>query len=261
MRASLLSAAALGAACGPRGRARTTPPPPQATSREDLDRVPDWELPSASAGAQEASDPEPVATPPVVEASSKPASPPASAPARSAEPPRRAHVPPPAPHAPERGDAYEILPEVTLAPDVERKVALIAESYRRRTGKTLVLTSGTRDVARQAEAMHELLRLGADLSRIYKNRDAVKEVTAAYQRARAERRPPRAAIEAVAAVLREQMQRGVYVSAHLRAGAVDVRSRGMSASDKRAFVAGVEEVGGAEVIEEVTPPHFHVELE
>ena len=260
MRASLLSAAALGAACAPRGRARTTPPPPQATSREDQDRVPDWELPGAQASAQEASDPEPAAPPPVAEASPRPGSSSASAP-RPAEPPRRSSVPPPAPHAPERGDAYQVLPEVSLSPEVERKVAMIAESYHRRTGKTLVLTSGTRDVARQAEAMHELLRLGADLSRIYKNREAVKEVTAAYQRGRAERRPPRAVIEAVADVLREQMQRGVYVSAHLRAGAVDVRSRGMSASDKRAFVAGVEEVGGAEVIEEVAPPHFHVELE
>ena len=68
-------------------------------------------------------------------------------------------------------------------------------------------------------------------------------------------------IDALADVLRAQMDRGVYVSAHLRAGAVDVRSRGMSAADKRAFVAGVEEVGGAEVIEESTPPHFHVEIE
>jgi hypothetical protein len=170
------------------------------------------------------------------------------------------HEAPPS-EPPDGRNTYELLPEVSLSPEVKSKVEQIAESYHRRTGKRLVLTSGTRDVARQAEAMYELLRLGADLSRIYKNRAAAREITAAYQTGRDKGLSPRAMIDALADVLRAQMDRGVYVSAHLRAGAVDVRSRGMSAADKRAFVAGVEEVGGAEVIEESTPPHFHVEIE
>jgi hypothetical protein len=159
------------------------------------------------------------------------------------------------------GSRYQTLPEVTLSPEVERKIARIAEAYHRRTGKELVLTSGTRDVARQAEAMYELLRLGTDLSKLYRNRAAARELSDTFRAAQAARKGAKQAIAELERVLSAQVARGTYVSAHLRAGAVDVRSRGMSVADKRAFVAGVEEVGGAEVIEEMEPPHFHLELD
>ena len=165
---------------------------------------------------------------------------------------------PPAPAGPRR---YLVLPEVSLSPEVESKLARIAEAYFRRTGKPLVLTSGTRDAERQAQAMYEVLRLGGDIVRLYRNKVAARELKRTYDLARLQSRSPGETVEALAAALRAQMERGVYVSAHLRAGAVDVRSYDMSPADRRAFVDGAREVGGAEVIEESAPPHFHLQLE
>jgi hypothetical protein len=295
VRASLFGAAALGASgCLARNsRARLTPPPAQTQQGRDDD---DMVVGEADLEVAPRSD-----LPPVSESARHElgmiSGEPVHHHARAASPgadvfPRAGAAPPPSPRSPEvrgaggppaaaealpggapSGDAqavapgaaggtrYQTLPEVTLSPEVERKIARIAEAYHRRTGKELVLTSGTRDVARQAEAMYELLRLGTDLSKLYRNRAAARELTDVFRAAHGARKGPKQVIAELERVLSAQVSRGTYVSAHLRAGAVDVRSRGMSVADKRAFVAGVEEVGGAEVIEELEPPHFHLELE
>ncbi|MEJ7731698.1 MAG: hypothetical protein WKG00_21110 [Polyangiaceae bacterium] len=300
VRASLFGAAALGASgCLARnGRARLTPPPAQTqhgsrgdddedvvVGETDLEVAPRVDLPPVSDSARHelgmiSGEP--------VHHHARAASPGADVFPRLGDaatpspraPEMRAAAGPPAPAealpgGPPHGDTqavapgagagggtrYQTLPEVTLSPEVERKIARIAEAYHRRTGKDLVLTSGTRDVARQAEAMYELLRLGTDLSRLYRNRGAARELSDVFRAAHAARRGAKQVIAELERVLSAQVARGTYVSAHLRAGAVDVRSRGMSVADKRAFVAGVEEVGGAEVIEELEPPHFHLELE
>ena len=156
---------------------------------------------------------------------------------------------------------YSLLPEVKLAPAIEGKLAQIAEAFFRRTGKPLVVTSGTRDPERQAEAMHELLRLGVDITKLYRNTRAAAEIARAFQEARAAGKPPAAAVRDLAAVIRRQIERGVFVSAHLRAGAVDVRNRDMSAAQRRAFLEGVAEVGGVAVLDEEAPPHFHLQLD
>jgi len=296
VRASLLGAAALGASgCLARNsRARLTPPPAQTqqgprddedvvVGEADLEVAPRGDLPPVSDSARHelgmiSGEPvhhragaasvgadvfprageAPPASPRAPEARAA-GGPPAAAQALSGgAPPAEPQVVAPGAAG---GTRYQTLPEVTLSPEVERKIARIAEAYHRRTGKELVLTSGTRDVARQAEAMYELLRLGTDLSKLYRNRAAARELSDVFRAGQAARKGPKQVITELERVLSAQVARGTYVSAHLRAGAVDVRSRGMSVADKRAFVAGVEEVGGAEVIEELEPPHFHLELE
>lgn len=156
---------------------------------------------------------------------------------------------------------YVLLPGVSLAPAVEEKVAEIADAYFRRTGKELVITSGTRDPERQAEAMHELFRHGADVLGLYKDKDAAREIKSAYEEGLSADRPPEALIEALEDVIRAQIDRGVFISAHLREGAVDVRNRDMTPADKRAFLDGVEEVGGVLALEESRPPHYHLQIE
>src|SRR5262245_6178350 len=54
------------------------------------------------------------------------------------------------PAAPPR---YSMLPGVTLSPGVAARVEQVDEAYFGKTGKRLVITSGTRDAARQAKAM------------------------------------------------------------------------------------------------------------
>jgi hypothetical protein len=62
-------------------------------------------------------------------------------------------------------------------------------------------------------------------------------------------------------MIRAQMKRGVYISAHLKAGAADIRSTSMTPSDKRAFVEAARDVGGFDIMLESTPPHFHLQLD
>ncbi|WP_437738560.1 hypothetical protein [Sorangium sp. So ce1335] len=176
---------------------------------------------------------------------------------------------PPASAAPRRAASsasdeerrYVLLPGVSLAPPVEEKLADIADAYFRRTGKELVVTSGTRDPARQAEAMHELFRHGADVLGLYKDKAAAREIKSAYEEGLAAEQPPEALVEALEDVIRAQIDRGVFISAHLREGAVDVRNRDMTPADKRAFLDGIEEVGGVLALEESRPPHYHLQIE
>jgi len=157
--------------------------------------------------------------------------------------------------------AFRALPDVTLADAVADKVDAIDDAYARRTGKHLTVTSGTRDPARQAKAMYKMLRLGGDPIRLYRNKEAAREIKRAYDEARAAGKSPDAVVGAMHGVIEGQITRGVYISAHLRAGAVDIRSRDMSKSQKKAFVAAVAEVKNVSLLEESTPPHFHLQID
>lgn len=162
---------------------------------------------------------------------------------------------------PEDSRRYTLLPGVTLPPVVKEKVTRIADGYHRRTGKPLVITSGARDASEQAEAMYELFRLGADVTSLYRNKSALREIQQVYEDGRAAARPAGAVVTAMAEVIRRQVERGVYISAHLRAGAVDVRNRDMSTTEKRALLDAIAEVGGVSALEEAKPPHYHLQVD
>lgn len=156
---------------------------------------------------------------------------------------------------------YRVLQDVTLADAVADRVDAIDDAYAKRSGKHVTVTSGTRDAARQAKAMYKMLRLGGDPVRLYRNKEAAREVKQAYETARAAGKPQDDVVAAMYDVLRAQIARGVYISAHLRAGAVDIRSRDMSPADRKAFLAAVSGVSGVSLLEESTPPHFHLQIE
>lgn len=156
---------------------------------------------------------------------------------------------------------YATLSDVELTDRVAARVARIDDAFARRTRKHLTVTSGTRDAAHQARAMFKMLRLGADILRLYRNREAAREIKDAFDAGRAASKPADEIVAAMYAVIRAQLDRGVYISAHLRAGAVDIRSRDMSPADRKAFAAAVAEVGGVYMLEESTPPHFHLQID
>ena len=95
--------------------------------------------------------------------------------------------------------------------------------------------------------------------KLYKNRPAAQEIKNAYDKF--VHRGSAKTIEAIYQVLKDQMDRGVYISAHLKAGAVDIRNRTMSRTQKKAFEKSVIADGSFSLIEESKPPHFHLELE
>jgi hypothetical protein len=165
--------------------------------------------------------------------------------------------------APRPADAprYTLLSGVTLAAAVQEKVSELAAAYFRRTGKELVVTSGTRDPERQAEAVHELFQHGADVLRLYKDKSAARELKSAYEQGVSAAQPVESLVASLADVIRAQVDRGVFISAHLREGAVDIRSRDMTSEEKRAFLDGAEEVEGLTVLEESRPPHYHLQID
>lgn len=153
---------------------------------------------------------------------------------------------------------YRVLPGVVMPLRVETKVAALAARFRRRTGRRLVVTSGTRDPRQQARAMVGKLRRRGRFLRLYRKRELAREVLTAFRRAR---RHGLSQVAAVERVLRAQIARGDYVSAHLRRGAVDLRSRNLSRRHKRALRRAADAMPELRLIrEERRPPHFHLEV-
>ncbi len=156
---------------------------------------------------------------------------------------------------------YRVLPRVQVPLDVERLVYQLARKYREKTGRLLVITSGTRTPKTQARAMYTKLARGANLRRLYKKTEAVQEVIVAYKKSRRAGKRPVGIINAMAEILRAQVDRGIYLSPHLRAGAVDLRSRNMSRRSKRALRRIIKSWGCFKLNrEERIPPHFHLEI-
>ncbi len=136
---------------------------------------------------------------------------------------------------------------------MEAVVARIAQEFHRRTGRGIVITSGTRSSREQAAAMFEKLRLGQRLTGLYQDYDAAAEIQAAYRTNRRRGRAP--CVAAMARVIEAQMRRGRYISRHLRASAVDVRSRDMNRRERRIFERVVATFRNVSLLDEGRPPH------
>lgn len=154
--------------------------------------------------------------------------------------------------------AYRLLPGVRLTPGLEGRVAELAERFRRRTGRELVITSGRREALDQARAMVTKLRLGARLFRLYRNRQALVEIVGAYRRARRRRVTRREMVAAMGAIIARQVQRGVFLSEHLRDTAVDIRIRGLKRRHVRLLERLARQERGLRLKREGRPPHLHL---
>jgi hypothetical protein len=159
-----------------------------------------------------------------------------------------------APGASQKKGRFEVLTDVSLS-------QLVAEKFMKKTGRTFVVTSGTRDPVTQAELIYDKLSAGDDIMKLYKDKAAVAELITIYNAGQSAKRSRATVVASIAAAIRAQIKKGVFISAHLKAGAADVRSTTMSPADKRAFVDAVREAGGFDVMFESTPPHFHLQLD
>lgn len=155
---------------------------------------------------------------------------------------------------------FDTLADVSLSSNVEQKLNAVAEAFRKKTGKTFVVTSGTRDPDNQAELIYAKLAAGEDLLKLYRDKSAVLELVRVFDSSRDAKKSRATTISLIAATIRAQIKRGIYISAHLRAGAADVRSSTMSPTERRTF-AEIAKDAGLGVILETTPPHFHLQLE
>lgn len=154
-----------------------------------------------------------------------------------------------------QGDHYTISAGVTLTERARETVGQLADEYFRRTGENLRVTDGQRTAHDQAVQMYNKIQLHDE--NIYTNKTALAEIKRAYNAGVAAHKSRAQIIDDMASVIQGQVDRGVYISRHLRGGAVDISIRGL---DEQAFRQAVQTVGGISLLYEGRPPHFHLQF-
>ena len=134
---------------------------------------------------------------------------------------------------------------VVLAPDVEVWLAQLARAAADAGLPAIHVTSGTRTAASQAAAMLAKVERGEDLAALYSD-DAAVAVLLGLPRT----------VDAWTAQIQTWVDSGRYLSAHLRADAVDLRSKDLSA-EQVAKLRDVAKGLGAETI--IESDHLHLE--
>ena len=115
----------------------------------------------------------------------------------------------------------------------------------------IVITSGLRTPAGQASVMLSKIRAGEDLYKLYRSQpDLVKEVMDAKSSA-----------SAATAAIQKQVNRGRYLSDHMRGNAVDVRSSNLTTAQGNKLMTLARQLGVKPVDERSAPwgPHIHIE--
>ncbi|HRE87657.1 MAG TPA: hypothetical protein PK095_00840 [Myxococcota bacterium] len=150
-------------------------------------------------------------------------------------------------------------PGIEIKAELRPHIEAVARIYFEKTRRPLEITSGYRSPRRQAEAMYVKLAVGGSLA-LYKRQDLTRPLLDAYRQGRKKRWKKDRIVAAMAEVLQSQVERGQYLSRHMRGLAFDVRSTGMSAKQRQALLAAVREVGQMRIIRERRPPHYHIEV-
>lgn len=155
--------------------------------------------------------------------------------------------------------AFTLQAGVEIPAPVRPRLQALAAAYRQATGKSLVITDGTRSPATQAALMLRNLERGDDIVRLYANKPAAAQVQAAWAAAKSAGLDPAAVLARITEVIADQVAAGDHVSKHLREGAVDVRSVDMSGVERRVFKRLARALDIAVVDESRTAtPHFHL---
>ena len=161
------------------------------------------------------------------------------------------------------GPHLEVVARDLRLDDTSReRLERIAQRYFEATRRRLVVTGGTRTPERQAELMLEKLAHGEDIVALYENKAAVTEIRNLYRDSAGVRQPKKQLIHAIRDVIAAQIDKGIYVSRHLKAGAADVRSRDLKAPQEAAFRRAVADEPGVILVDEraSAEPHLHLGL-
>ncbi len=154
---------------------------------------------------------------------------------------------------------YTLQPGVEVPAPVLPRLETLAAMYHAKTGKSLVITDGTRSPAIQAAMMLRNLERGDDVVRNYANKSAAAAVQAVWRAAKGEGIGEEEVLARITEVIAAQVAVKDYVSKHLREGAVDVRCSDMSGSERAVFKKVARKLEIAVVDESRTAtPHFHL---
>lgn len=153
---------------------------------------------------------------------------------------------------------YTLESDVDLPLDVKKKVKEIADAYHTATQKKLVITSGTRTSQSQAEAMF-IKMAGGDALAVYANQSAAQKIRSIYDEGVKANTSKTALLEEIKAEIDAQINQGIYISKHLKKGAVDIRSRDMSNAEKKQLQEAAKDIADIVILETI-PPHFHLQF-
>jgi hypothetical protein len=153
---------------------------------------------------------------------------------------------------------YSLKTGVTLDSEIEKKVKKIADGYYKLSKKDIVITSGTRSTDSQAAAMFGKTS-GGDKLTVYRDQASAKAVLNTYDAGVKAKKTNAEIIADIRDELDEQVKKGKYISKHLKKGAVDIRSRDMTAADITNFKKSTVGVASTVILEAV-PPYFHLQF-
>ena len=161
---------------------------------------------------------------------------------------------------------YTIDTGIVLAAEAIGFLNSIGEEYFKKTGKMFNVNSGTRTPERQADAMYIVIQSGDTTLSLY-NAARVKPILDAYKAAKAAGKSRAEIVQAMTDVIQDQVNKGIYISNHLKAGAIDIDINGegaipaMSSAEKKTMIAIAKKVTGGQAFEEKRPPHIHIQYQ
>ncbi|HVA80293.1 MAG TPA: hypothetical protein VNF29_05165, partial [Candidatus Binataceae bacterium] len=156
---------------------------------------------------------------------------------------------------------------VVLTGSITTVLTKIAYGYYLLTGRELEVTSGLRTADEQAREMRKKAQYGeVRFLGLYIRHNLAEKIWEAYDKAHKAGAGEDGEVEAITAVIREQVNKGEDVSKHLSGSAFDVRNRTMNSCERDSFEAVVKEVLGSAdsshlLKNEPGEPHFHVQFD
>lgn len=145
---------------------------------------------------------------------------------------------------------------LVIPPKLHDRIDAIGSDFQKSTGKTMVVSSGTRSAARQADAMYWKFKAGASGSD-YTNREALKEIRDAYDLNN--RKPRNEVIAAMEKVIQKQKDNNIYISKHMIDGAFDIDARQLKYREKEKLIL-IARRQGAKAIYEPWTNHVHIQF-
>jgi hypothetical protein len=137
---------------------------------------------------------------------------------------------------------------VVVSPKIAPKLIKIADKYYFITKKPIYVTSATRSSRSQAVAMKGLINRNGEkyVRKLYRNKPAVGEILSAHRKA---------GVDGMARAIDGQIERGIFISNHLKNRSIDLASRN---TNETALGQAVKSVNGRYSREDSF--HFHIDL-
>lgn len=161
---------------------------------------------------------------------------------------------------------YTIDAGIVLEADAIAVLDKIGPLYFEKAGKKFNVNSGTRDSGRQAEAMYTVYMSGDKTLHLYKNRQVIGELLAIIKNGQKTGKTKDTIVGEMKDVIQKYFEKGVFLSGHQRAGAIDIDINGdvgidvMSKSEINLMMQIAKKITGRNALLEKSPPHLHIQF-